>query len=91
MRSYPNRISLFGIEIDNLNMKETLDTIESLIKKKEVSVVITPNVHHIHILQKDEEFRTIYSQATLVLPDSTPVLWASRLLGKPLKVFYFLP
>ncbi len=85
MRLNSPRITLLGIEIDNLSMKETLDKIEALINKRKPSFIITPNVHHIYILQKDEEFKTIYSQATLVLPDSTPLLWTSRLLGKPLK------
>lgn len=81
----PQRIKLFGIDIDNISHEETIQAIESLIKKKKPSLVVTPNVHHINILHKDEEFKKIYSQAAMVLPDSTPLLWASRVLGMPLK------
>jgi len=79
------RIKLLGIDIDNINMKETINKIELLIEKKKPSLVITPNVHHINILQKDNEFRKIYKHASLVIPDSTPLLWSSKILGVPLK------
>lgn len=79
------RIKLLGIDIDNINMKETINKIELLIEKKKPSLVITPNVHHINILQKDNEFRKIYKHASLVIPDSTPLLWLSKILGIHLK------
>lgn len=79
------RIKLLGIDIDNINMKETINKIELLIEKKKPSLVVTPNVHHINILQKDNEFRKIYKHASLVIPDSTPLLWVSKILRKPLK------
>ncbi len=79
------RIELFEIGIDNISMEETFNVIEQLIKKKKPSLVVTPNVHHINILHKDNEFQKIYKQASMVLPDSTPLIWASKLLGMPLK------
>ena len=79
------RIKLFGIDIDNISMEETINEIELLIKKKKPSLVVTPNVHHINILQKDNEFGKIYKHAYLVIPDSTPLLWLSKIVGVPLK------
>ncbi|MBN2434898.1 MAG: WecB/TagA/CpsF family glycosyltransferase [Spirochaetes bacterium] len=81
----PKRLKLFDIYIDNLTMQETLLRIEGMIKKKLPSLVITPNVQHINILKSDEEFRKLYSDAALILPDSTPLLWAAKILGRPLK------
>jgi len=79
------RIRLLGIDIDNIDMEETINRIEDLIKKKKPSLVVTPNVHHINILQKDNEFRKIYKHASIVIPDGIPLLWLSRILGAPLK------
>ncbi|HEB35561.1 MAG TPA: glycosyltransferase [Candidatus Aminicenantes bacterium] len=79
------RIELFEIGIDNISMEETFNVIEQLIKKKKPSLVVTPNVHHINILKNDDEFKKIYRQASMALPDSTPLIWASKLLGTPLK------
>ena len=85
MNKITKRIKLFGIDIDNISNEETISEIELLIEKEKPSLVVTPNVHHINILQKDDEFKKIYRQASMVLPDSTPLIWASKLLGMPLK------
>ncbi len=81
----PARVRLAGIEIDNLSMAETLARVEALSASDEPSYVVTPNVDHLVKLQRDEEFRRIYKDAALVLADGVPLLWASRLLGQPLK------
>jgi N-acetylglucosaminyldiphosphoundecaprenol N-acetyl-beta-D-mannosaminyltransferase len=79
------RVSLFGIEIDNLTFDETLEQIENLLGQDGRHFVTTPNVDHIVRLSQDREFLDIYRRASLVVPDSAPLVWASRLLGKPLK------
>lgn len=79
------KITLFGIDIDNVDMQEAIQKIELLIKKKKASLVVTPNVHHINILKKDSEFRKVYKNASLVIPDSTPLTWFSKIVGMPLK------
>jgi N-acetylglucosaminyldiphosphoundecaprenol N-acetyl-beta-D-mannosaminyltransferase len=43
--------------------------------------VITANVDHLVILERDRAFRRAYEQADLVVPDGVPLLWAARLLG----------
>lgn len=85
MNNNSKKIKLFGIHIDNLTMEETILEIEELIRKRKPSLVVTPNVHHINILNKDEEFKEIYREASLVIPDSTPLLWATKILGNSLK------
>ena len=79
------RVSFFGISIDNLSMQEAIFEIEKLIRQKKTSVVVTPNVQHINIIQKDEEFKKIYQEASLVLSDSIPLIWASKIIGLPIK------
>ena len=78
-------ISLFSIKIHNLTMHETLDHMSDLIEDGEFAYAVTPNVDHVIKLQKDADFREVYNNASLVLPDGVPLLWASRLLGVPLK------
>lgn len=46
---------------------------------------VTPNAHHIVEINKNRELRRIYEGADLVLPDGVSLLWASRLLGTPLR------
>jgi N-acetylglucosaminyldiphosphoundecaprenol N-acetyl-beta-D-mannosaminyltransferase len=80
------KISLFNIKIDNLTIEETTASIEKFIQEKRGPyLVLTPNVHHINLLQKDRVFQEIYANSSLIIPDSTPLIWASKILGKPLK------
>lgn len=78
-------VSLAGVKIDNLTMQEAIDGIEELIKRKESSYVVTPNAAHIVLLQRDKEFKKIYRRASLVVPDGMSLLWAAKILGRPLR------
>lgn len=46
--------------------------------------VVTPNAHHVVMLQRSEPFRGVYRSAWLSVADGMPLVWASRLLGTPL-------
>jgi len=46
--------------------------------------VVTPNVDHVVKLQGNVDFKAAYNDADLVVVDGNPILFASRLLGKPL-------
>lgn len=47
--------------------------------------MVTPNVDHVITFQKNTKFREIYRNASLVLADGMPLIWASKFLGTPLK------
>jgi len=46
---------------------------------------VTPNVDHLILKRKDRVFEEAYKNASLIVPDGVPLLWASRFLGNPLK------
>ena len=46
--------------------------------------MFTPNVDHVVLAEQDQRFRSAYEQVSLSLVDGTPVLWASRILGRSL-------
>lgn len=80
------KVELFSIKIDNINLEEACKCILRLSSDKSTfSYVVTPNVDHIMKLQKDIEFLKVYDNATLITADGQPLIWASRLLNKPLK------
>lgn len=81
----PERVNLLGVDIDNVTMTEALARIEQMIKSRRFSYVVTPNVDHLMRLQNDATFRDIYEKADLVVPDGVPLLWASKVMGTPLK------
>lgn len=81
-----SRVLLFGIGIDNVTTDQAVEALRRLLDSgKGQHYVVTPNVDHVVRLENDAAFRQAYAGATLVLPDGMPLVWASRVLGKPLK------
>jgi N-acetylglucosaminyldiphosphoundecaprenol N-acetyl-beta-D-mannosaminyltransferase len=79
------RVDILGCSIDNLSMEETLSKIESFIQSGEPHQHGVVNVDKVVKSSRDPELRRIINQCALVSVDGMPVVWASRLLGKPLK------
>ena len=80
-----NKVRIANIYIDNLSMDECIARINDLIKGYRKSYIVTPNVDHIVKLQWDDEFLEAYENAEMVVADGMPIIWASNLLGTPLK------
>lgn len=81
-----NRVALFGITIDNVTAAEAVEAVRRLLDSgKGQYYVVTPNVDHIVRLDRDPAFRRAYAGASLVLADGMPLVWASRVLGRPIR------
>jgi N-acetylglucosaminyldiphosphoundecaprenol N-acetyl-beta-D-mannosaminyltransferase len=83
-RSERRRVRLGRVDVDVLTFAQALDAIAALIRDGQGGAVFTPNVDHVVMVDRDERFRRAYDAADLSLADGMPVLWAARLLGKPL-------
>lgn len=79
------RITLFGCNMDNVSMEETLDIVGGFIASGRPHQHVVVNVDKLVKASRDEELRRIINVCALVNVDGMPVVWASRLLGKPLK------
>lgn len=79
------RIEMMGCYIDNLSMEDTLQTIEGFIHSGRPHQHVVVNVDKLVKASRDEELRQIINECALINVDGMPVVWASRLLGKPLK------
>jgi N-acetylglucosaminyldiphosphoundecaprenol N-acetyl-beta-D-mannosaminyltransferase len=79
-------VQLFGARIDALTMRQAVARLMNWIGERELACryVVTPNVDHCVLLSESADLRAAYARASLVLADGMPVVWASRLLGKPL-------
>lgn len=80
----PRRVRIGGVPIDALTLEEAIDAVDQLVARRRGGSVFTPNVDHIVLCQDDAALRAAYQAASLSLVDGMPVLWASRLLGRPL-------
>jgi len=76
---------MMGCLIDNLTMEETLQTIERFVASRVPHQHVVVNVDKLVKAQKDPELRRIINECALINADGMPVVWASHLLGKPLK------
>ena len=79
------RITLTGCQVDNLTMEETLGRIAGFIGSGRPHQHVVVNVDKLVKASRDEELRRIINACALVNVDGMPVVWAARLLGKPLK------
>jgi N-acetylglucosaminyldiphosphoundecaprenol N-acetyl-beta-D-mannosaminyltransferase len=81
----PGRITLMDCAIDNLTMEETLRKVEGFIASGTPHQHVAVNVDKLVKASRDPELRRIINECALVNVDGMPVVWAARLLGKPLK------
>ena len=79
------RVTLFGVPVDNLTLAESVDRIEEMIRLGPTHQHVVVNVDKIVKLQKDPALRAAILGCDLINADGQPVVWASRLLGRPLK------
>lgn len=79
-----SRIKFLNINVDNVTMLEAIKKIEYVVRKNANSYIVTPNLDHIIIVEKDEYFKEIYKNANLILTDGQPLIWISKLLGNPI-------
>ncbi|MBL8827707.1 MAG: WecB/TagA/CpsF family glycosyltransferase [Planctomycetaceae bacterium] len=86
MIAMTDTIELFGIKIDRLTMRQTVERLIAWTRTESASChyVVTPNVDHVLMYQERADFRAAYEHASLVVADGAPVVWASRLLGRRL-------
>jgi N-acetylglucosaminyldiphosphoundecaprenol N-acetyl-beta-D-mannosaminyltransferase len=76
---------MMGCAVDNLDMEESLAVVEGFIRSGRPHQHVVVNVDKIVKASRDPGLRRIINDCDLINADGMPVVWASRLLGKPLK------
>lgn len=78
------QIKLLGAKIDNLNMKETVNKVASLIGKGNRSnIVVTLNPEYLYRAQSEPQLMELVNEADLVTPDGAGIVWACKIAGTP--------
>lgn len=78
------KVYVFNCPIDALTMKETVQIIDNAIKEGKHIHHAVVNVAKIVKMQEDKELYNSIVNADIINADGMPIVWASRLLGKPL-------
>jgi N-acetylglucosaminyldiphosphoundecaprenol N-acetyl-beta-D-mannosaminyltransferase len=76
---------MMGCLIDNLSMEETLQRVDGFIRAGTPHQHVVVNVDKLVKASRSPELRRIINECALINADGMPVVWAARLLGRPLK------
>ena len=79
------RTRILNVPVDMVNAGEALGIFQELMKNGECSLIVTPNSEIIVNAAKDPELKSIIEQADLVIPDGIGLVYASRIMGVPLR------
>ena len=80
-----NRVKILGVGVDSTSLREVLRGISQLIEEGKKTVIFTPNPEFLVYARKNPDFREILNSADISLPDGVGLVWAAKILGKPLK------
>ena len=79
------KIKLLNTEVYNISMQETIGIINHAISKNEQLHHVVVNAGKIVAMQTDLKLRKSIHSCDIINADGQAVVWASRILGQPLK------
>lgn len=79
------RTDVLGVAFDNVTLEEAVARAAELLEEEGPHLVATPNPEIVQIARNDPEFARVLADASLVIPDGVGVVYAAKILGRPLK------
>jgi N-acetylglucosaminyldiphosphoundecaprenol N-acetyl-beta-D-mannosaminyltransferase len=77
-------VELFGVPTDVLTMEETILAARGLVRRGTPHQHVVLNAAKVVALDRDPRLRAVIEKCDLVNADGASVVWASRVLGRPL-------
>src|SRR5712692_1361787 len=75
---------LFGVPVSAVTMEAALQRVEEAVASRRRLQVGVVNAAKVVAMQRNEELRRDVLSSDMILADGTAIVWASRLLGRPL-------
>ena len=79
-----NRLNILGVGVDTLNMSQATDFLMNAMETDGLTSVYTPNSEIILHAYKNPDYAEVLNRAGLVTPDGIGVVYASKILKRPL-------
>ena len=79
------RISLLGGQTDAMTTSDLLDWMAEAVRSGDGGLMLSHNLHSLHLLPRSAEMRALYAQADRIQIDSMPLIAWGRLLGRPVE------
>ncbi|WP_442602587.1 WecB/TagA/CpsF family glycosyltransferase [Paenibacillus sp. KN14-4R] len=78
-------VSLYGIPVSRMNMKETVSYLKHVIDSRTPHQVITANPIMLMEALNNPDYHNMMSKADLIVPDGAGVVWAANHVGQPVQ------
>lgn len=76
---------ILGVDFDNVTIEQAVETAAAMMAAGGFHYAVTPNAEFVQRAEREERFRRALNGADLVLPDGIGVIYASKILGRPLR------
>ncbi|WP_071027966.1 WecB/TagA/CpsF family glycosyltransferase [Peptoniphilus raoultii] len=80
-----NTISIFGVNICNIDFEENKKILNSFLKSEKLNKIYTPNTEIVMAAKNDEGLKALINKGDLILADGIGLIYASKMRKKPLK------
>ena len=80
-----NRIDVLGVEYDDMDIVEAVELAMGFMEERRCAYAVTPNPEIVLECRKNRKLAAAVRAADMVLPDGVGVIYASRILGTPIK------
>src|SRR5689334_25340069 len=78
-----DRTDILGVRVRRTNLAQTLDDAEGCIQRGERRYAVFINVYNVIESRGDAQYRRALNEADFPMPDGVPLVWASRVLSRP--------
>ncbi|MHB1127158.1 MAG: WecB/TagA/CpsF family glycosyltransferase [Bacillota bacterium] len=76
-----NRVQVFSIGVDRVDMNGALQHVEEFIREGSAHLIFAANPEKVMRVEQDGELQEILQKAELVIADGTGILWAAKVFG----------
>lgn len=79
------RVRLGAVDVMAISEAEVVDHVSDVWKRNAGGSIVTANVDIVRAASRDPELAALVADATLVVADGMPVVWAAALAGRPVR------
>jgi len=76
---------IVGITLNSTSKAQVLRKITSRLDRQEKTFIVTPNPEFLVFANRNPWFKKILNKADFTIPDGIGLVWAGKILGKPIK------
>src|SRR5580700_11953554 len=83
INSNEDRTDILGVRVRRTNLTQTLDDVEASMRRGDRRYAVFINVYNVIESRGDANYRKTLNEADFPMPDGIPLVWASKVLGRP--------